>query len=85
MYYSYATFFGMLLLLLKNSRFGELVIKFWYLTFPGFIIIIAGVGVVIGYFDKKYIRPVESEQISMMNPVMTDILMMLSDIRRKLK
>lgn len=53
----------------------------WLFTHKGllllFIALLFGVFVVIGYFDRKYIRPREISEINKVNPEIMEILKIL--------
>lgn len=74
-YIGYAQFIMMLLVMLKvyeDSSWGM-----WLFRHPGwialFITILFGLLVVVGYLDRKFIRPKEVSEINKVNPELMEI------------
>ena len=88
MYIGYIQFFMMLLLLFeayKDTRFGGWFYNNILWAFPLFMILFFCGSVVIGYFDKKYIRPHESSEITQINPVFMEMYRKVTQIHEKVK
>lgn len=85
MYYSYVTFFMLILLTIKDTRVGVWIMEYWYITLPAVFIVIMFIALVIGFFDKRVIRPLEMEEVTTINPVMQDLMFMVDDIRKVVK
>ena len=69
-YVGYGQFIMMLLVFFKvyeNTRFGAWFYSKWW-TIPAFIVLFFCVSIVIGYLDKRYIRPGEASEINKVNP-----------------
>ena len=74
-YVGYIQFIMMLLVMLKvyeDTKVGKWFFDSWW-TFPAFIILIFGMFVVVGYLDKKYIRPEEAHEINKTNIELMEI------------
>ena len=53
-----------------------------FVYYPSFIVLFLGGCMVIGYLDKKYIRPHEQKEVTSTNPVINE---MKDDIKKLLK
>lgn len=79
----------MLLLVLfeayKETKFGVWFYGNFAWAFPVFLILFFSGSVVIGYLDKKYIRPHEQSEIIQSNPVWMNMYRKITEINEKLK
>ena len=65
----------MVLVMLKvyeDTKIGEWFFGSWW-AFPSFIILLFAMFIVVGYLDKKYIRPYEAREINVTNPELMEI------------
>lgn len=70
-YLGYAQFIMMLLVFLKiyeKTKLGQWFFSNIWFTFPLFILMFFGISIIVGYLDKKYIRPYETTEINKVNP-----------------
>ena len=77
MYIGYAQFFAIIFIFLKSyedTSFGVWFFDHIILTFPVFAVLFFSVSIVVGYLDKKYIRPHEQKEITSTNPIHMEIL-----------
>lgn len=68
-------FIMMVLVMLKvyeDSSIGAWFFSKWW-PFPSFIIVIFGLFIVIGYLDRRYIRPKEMGEINKVNPELMEM------------
>ncbi len=75
MYFGYAQFIMMLMVMLKvyeDTSFGQWFFSKWW-PFPMFIILFFIASVIIGYFDKRYVRPYETTENNKVNTQLMDI------------
>lgn len=87
MYVGYAQFFIILAMFFdpyKDTRFGEWFYQWWFLTIPIFILIFLFSCLALGYFDKRYIRPKEQEELISTNPLWMDMYNKIKDIHNKI-
>ena len=75
LYMGYAQLIAMLLVMLKvydDTRFGAWFFSHWW-AFLGFLIVFFALSVVIGYLDKRYIRPIEQGELNKTNTILMEI------------
>ena len=80
-YVGYAQFIVTILVMLKvyeDTRFGHWFFSHWW-TFAGFFVMFFAGLIVIGYLDKRYIRPHEISEINSTNPELMEILKILKN------
>jgi len=88
MYIGYAQFMVLLLVLFKSykdTRFGEWFFANVIWVFPLFLVVFFGCSIILGYLDKKYIRPHEQAEIVKTNPVYMDMYRKVKNIEKILK
>jgi len=86
MYIGYGQFFLILLVFFesyKDTAFGLWFYKYSYVTLPGFVILFVVFAVILGYFDKKYIRGDEQAEIFKNNPISMDMYQKIDELHRK--
>ena len=74
-YVGYIQFIMMVLVMLKvydDSKIGKWFFSRWW-TFPAFIILLFVAFIVIGYLDRRFIRPREVSEINKVNPELMEI------------
>jgi len=87
MYISYVQFF--LLLLVFTEAYRETTFGVWFyankwLTLPAFLILFFFGSMVIGFLDRRYIRPGEQDELIETNPSWTKMRDKINDLHKKL-
>ncbi len=87
MYISYVQSFLLLLVLMeayKETAFGIWFYDNKWITLPVFLVMFMGVSMLIGYLDKRYIRPGEQDELIESNPPWTNMRDKINDLHDKL-
>ena len=77
MYIGYVQFIILLLVLFesyKETKFGVWFYDNVLWAFPVFLVLFFSGSIIIGYLDKKFIRPYEQEEVTSTNPWIMEIL-----------
>jgi len=85
-YIGYVQFFIILMVFMesyKETDIGIWFFKYSLLTIPGFFILFFMGCIVLGYFDKKYIRSGELDEYNKSSPVIMDIQKKVNEILNK--
>ena len=89
MYIGYIQFFLIGVVFLKDYKetsWGQFIFKFALISIPVAVILFIIFSLLLGYFDSRLgLRAEEFRNLSKSNPVMTDILDSLNEIKERLK
>ena len=83
MYYSYATFFLLVYITIKDTKLGTIVSRAPWLSVLVLFVVVLILALAIGYIDKRYIRPHEMVELTNINPLMRKLLNDVDSIKKK--
>ena len=69
----------------KESKFGQWFFDNILWAFPLFLILFFGGSIVVGFLDKKFIRPHEQSEVIRTNPVWMNMYRKVCKIEEQLK
>ena len=87
MYISYVQFFILLLVFTeayKDTAFGVWFYAHKFITVPAFFIAFMVGSMVVGYLDRKYIRPGEQDELMKTNPPWQEMKGKIDELHQKL-
>lgn len=87
MYIGYAQFIILLLVLFKSykdTRFGGWFFDNVIWVFPLFLAVFFGLSIILGFLDKRFIRPHEQKEVTSTNPWIIEILKEVQKTNKKL-
>ena len=84
MYYGYGSFFVVILILFKDTAIGDWVFQHKLISFPVILFALFAVAIVIGYLDKRYIRPREAREVQKINPIFMDMWDKVNEIHNRI-
>jgi len=67
----------------NDTKFGTWFYEHKLISYPAFLILFLAVSIVVGYLDKKYVRPGELGEISSTNPILMEMKKTIDDLHEK--